>query len=110
MAKVKYSHAALRDLEQIGDYIADNLKNLSAAQNTLDMIQGKIAKLADFPKIGVHLSAYYEDVGGYRYLVCGNYLAFYREVMENVHIDRILYGKRDYISILFGTLQEDDSE
>jgi prevent-host-death family protein len=40
--------------------------------------------------------------GDYRFLVCGSYLAFYHTLAKKVYIDRILYGKRDYIKILFG--------
>ena len=36
----------------------------------------------------------------YRYLVCGSYLAFYHVHNEEVIVDRILYGRRDYLSIL----------
>ena len=37
----------------------------------------------------------------YRYLVCGSYMAFYHVHNEEVIVDRILYGRRDYLSILF---------
>ena len=108
MARIKYSAAALLDLERIGDYIAEELKSPAAALNTVNSIQDAIDKLADFPRSGSPLSARYEDVGDYRFLVCGNYLAFYRERAEEVHIDRILYGKRDCVRILFGKLTEYD--
>lgn len=110
MAKISYSPAALRDLEHIGDYIAAELKNPSAALHTVEKLQDGIDKLADFPQMGTLLSARYADVSDYRFIVSGNYLAFYRENAEMVHIDRIIYGKRDYINILFGKLPEDDSE
>lgn len=110
MAKIMYTPAALRDLEQIGDYIAEDLQNPTAALDTVNKIQDGIDKLAEFPQMGAPLSARYEDVGDYRYLVCGNYLAFYREEAENVYIDRVMYGKRDYISILFGGILEHDNK
>lgn len=37
----------------------------------------------------------------YRYLVCDKYLAFYRCISGDIYIDRILYGRRDYLTILF---------
>jgi plasmid stabilization system protein ParE len=75
-----------------------------AAASTVNTIQDRIDKLADFPLLGTPLSTIYDDidVGDYRFLVCLNYLAFYRAVGDNVQIDRIMYGRRDYISILFG--------
>jgi len=37
----------------------------------------------------------------YRFLVCGNYLVFYRTEADSVFVDRVIYGRRDYIKILF---------
>ena len=107
MAKIKYSPAAIRDLEQIGDYITMDLKNPISALNTVNHIQDAVDKLADAPHIGSPLSARYENVGDYRYLVCKGYLVFYREQADVVYIDRILYGRRDYLNILFGKLPEE---
>ena len=108
MANILYSTQALHDLEKIGDYISEQLKNPIAALNTVNTIQDKIDKLADFPQLGTLLSAIYDDidVDDYRFLVCLNYLAFYRIEGDKVHIDRIMYGRRDYITILFGELTE----
>ena len=112
MARIVYSPQALLDLKQIGDYISGQLKNPIAALNTLDAIQNKIDKLADFPCIGTLLSAVYDDVdvGDYRFLVCLNYLAFYRVEGDKVFIDRIMYGRRDYVKILFGELPQGETE
>jgi plasmid stabilization system protein ParE len=38
----------------------------------------------------------------YRYLVSGNYLIFYKIEDEYISVNRILYGRRDYLRILFG--------
>jgi addiction module RelE/StbE family toxin len=102
VAKISYSNTAITDLEQIGDYIAKQLKNPSAALNTVNKIQDKIDTLADFPLIGVPLSSIYAIDTDYRFLVSGNYLAFYRLAGDEILIDRVLYGRRDYIAVLFG--------
>ena len=44
----------------------------------------------------------------YRYLVCGNYMIFYHLDGGAVYIDRILYGRRDYLTLLFDHSFEDD--
>jgi len=108
VAKVHYSDASKQDLEQIGDYIADDLKNPSAALRTVNNIQNTIDKLANFPLMGTLLSAITEVDTDYRFLVCGKYIAFYRPQREDVQIDRILYGKRDYIAILLHGLELDE--
>jgi len=102
------SKEAESDLVQIGDYISEELNSPQAALNTLMGIKTSIDKLEDFPLIGAPLSSIFEIDTDYRFLVCGNYLAFYRTDEIDVYIDRIIYGKRNYISILFeGTQLED---
>ena len=53
-----------------------------------------------------------EGLTAYRRLVCGNYLAIYHIDCDAVHIDRVLYGRRDYLALLFGDEigQHDDNE
>ena len=53
------------------------------------------------PGIGTALSSKVPFDTDYRFLVCGNYLAFYRYKDAIVYVDRILYGRRDYVKILF---------
>jgi len=104
VAEVKYSAASISDLEQIGDYIAETLKNPVAALNTVNKICETIDTLNLFPLIGAELSSITEIDTDYRFLISGNYIVFYRIQTDCVNIDRVLYGKRDYISILFGSL------
>ena len=110
MVSIKYSRAAMRDLEQIGDYIVMEQKSPVSALATVRRIQDSIDRLEYAPHIGSPLSARYANVSDYRYLVCGSYLVFYREQSGLVYVDRILHGKRDYLSILFGNLANEESE
>ena len=110
MARILLSDEAERDLEAIGEYIAKKLKNPQAALNTIRGIKKAIDKLKDFPLIGTPLSSIVNVDTVYRCVGYGNYLAFYRPVGDNVYIDRVLYNKRDYITILFGDLPEDMSQ
>ena len=110
MAKILYSDTAIQDLEKIGDYIAEKLKNPIAALNTVSGIQDSIDKLEDFPSMGAPLSSVARISSDYRFLVSGSYLVFYREQEDSVYIDRVLYGKRDYLSLLFDSALERDAE
>ena len=110
MGKIRYSGAAKNDLEQIGDYIMSESNSPKAALNTVRKIQNSIDRLGTFPQIGSPLSSIADTVSDYRFLVCGNYLAFYRLQGSDVMVDRILHGKRDYMKILFGNASEDDTE
>jgi plasmid stabilization system protein ParE len=110
VVEIKYSPAAAVDLDGIYDHIASNLNSPVAALNTVNKIQTAIDRLVDFPLLGTSLSTIVETETNYRFLVSGNYLAFYRPVGDTVFIDRILYGRRDYLSILFGDLPLDGVE
>ena len=108
MNKVVMSPEARNDLVEIKRYITENIGSAEAAKNTIDKIIKTIGKLENFPGIGAPLSSIVDIATDYRYLICDNYLAFYRVESEFgsnrivVYIDRIIYKKRDYISILFG--------
>lgn len=107
MNKLYYSSEALNDLDEIWKYIFEELQNPIAAQKTVYSILDTIEKLKEFSEMGPDLSSVTDVENSYRFLVCGNYLAFYRVNGVEVSIDRILYGKRDYLRILFGNLSEE---
>lgn len=65
--------------------------------------------LEQFPESGTSILIPGSPVG-YRYLVCGSYLAFYHVHNEEVMVDRILYGRRDYLPSLFGGELTEESE
>ena len=102
MAEIRFAPEALRDLEEIRDYISEDLANLPAANNTVSGILDSIKILASFPEIGSPLSAIVNIETNYRFLVCGSYMAFYRFEADTVHVIRVLYGRRSYMEILFG--------
>lgn len=109
MAEIFFSPEARKDLLETADYITLHLRNKSAAQGLLKRIQKETMALGQFPESGTPV-----DFPGlsvvYRYLVCGNYLIFYHLADNTVRIDRILYGRRDYLSILFGSELEENVE
>ena len=107
MNKLHYSPEAKNDLVKIGEYIAAELANPTAATNVVSKITKRIRELEKFAEIGAPLSSIINVDTDYRFLVCGNYIVFYRTAANNVWIGRVLYGKRDYLSILFGNLPDE---
>ena len=101
MAKLLISPEAKQDLLEIKEYISNELDSPIAARNVTDKIIKQISSLSDFPKIGTMLSSIINMETGYRFLVCGSYTAFYRYIDNTVFVDRILYGKRDFMRLLF---------
>lgn len=110
MAKLVYSPEAQEDLYAIGDYIAAKLHNPSAALRVTSGVYQAVDRLRDFPEMGAPLVCAQEQTR-YRYLVCESYMVFYHYQEDTAHVDRILYGRRDYAAVLFGgelTAEEDD--
>ena len=100
--KLRYSAQARKDLDEIWDYIVADLGNHIAAEKTVNRIMDDVDRLADFPEMGTMLRNVTHMVTDYRYIVSGNYMAFYRIYDNTVYIVRILYGRRDYMRVLFG--------
>lgn len=99
-AKLRYAPKARRDLDEIWDFYLDEYQNIDAAVRIIDRITDDIDRLAEFPELGPPLSSIADVASTYRFLVTEKYLSFYRIDGNDVTIDRILYGRRDYLSIL----------
>ncbi|AGK99669.1 type II toxin-antitoxin system RelE/ParE family toxin [Desulfoscipio gibsoniae] len=110
MYKLKISPEAKDDLAEIKSYISQELCNPQAAVNLISKITKKIRGLSEHPGIGAPLSSVVDIQTDYRFLVCTNYLIFYRYEDGFVFVSRILYGKRNYTRILFGNLPEDEEK
>ncbi len=88
-------------MDDIWDYIVFELQNNSAAERVVNQIMDSIDRLADFAEMGAPLSSVIDAGADYRFLVSGNYMVFYRAASCDVYIDRILYGRSNYMSVLF---------
>lgn len=104
--RIYYSPEAQNNLDGIWDYIFSELCNPGAAENTVNGIMNVVDNLEDFPEIGAPLSSVMDIESDYRFLVSGNYMVFYRIEGHSVYIDRVLYGRRDYLRVLFPDLPQ----
>lgn len=94
---VELTVEAERDLEAIGDFIAQD--NPVRAISFLRELRIKCLTLADLPN-GFPLVPRYEALG-IRRRRHGNYLIFYRVEVERLVVIHILHGAQDYDAILF---------
>ena len=108
MAKLIVSPMARADMREIGDYISQKLRNPGAALRMIQRFQEAMSPLREFPESGAPLLAAGKQSAPYRYLVCGSYLIFYHIADDTVYIDRVLYGRRDYMAILFSDQLEEE--
>lgn len=100
--QLRLAPSADEDLDRIESYITEELSNPDAAKKVVREIMDEYEKLADFPNMGVDITPMIGIVTGFRMLVCGHYNVFYKEDGEYVSIYRVLYYRRDFISVLFG--------
>lgn len=110
MNRLLYSPQASSDLHEIRLYINDELQNATAAINVVSKITKKIRSLMDFPHMGAALSSITNIITDYRYLIYGNYTAFYRYDKQSVYVIRILYGRRDFMKIFFSVSPENNDD
>lgn len=106
--KIYYSPEAKRDLDDIWEYVESELSNPAAARKVVNSILDDIDRLGLFPSLGANLSVITDTETDYRYIVSGNYMTFYRISQNDIYVDRILYGRRDYLRILFGEMTESE--
>lgn len=110
MMKIRVSPAALNDLKEIKSYIENELSNPIAANNVIKRIIDDYSNLEISPYMGVLLSKKVPFETDYRFIVSGNYLVFYKVDDEFISIYRILYGRREYIKIIFDDIELNDEE
>jgi plasmid stabilization system protein ParE len=91
---------AREDIAEIYYYIA--LDNPDAALKTADNIADKIDALSQFPERCPLVPDGTLAKQGYRMLVIGSYIAFFKLFDAEVLVYRILHGKRDYPQMLEG--------
>ena len=108
MAELFISPLARADMREIGDYISRTLRNPGAALRMIQRLYETMSPLRDFPEMGSILLASGKQTVPYRYLVCENYLIFYHFKSDVIYVDRVLYGRRDYMALLFSDQLEEE--
>ena len=100
--KIEFTDTAKQDLREIAFYIAEQSKEKAVAMRFVKELQDKCRSLEDFPEIGAIPKDRMMKSAGYRFLVHGEYLIFYKyEASENVaYILAVFNAKRDYMKIM----------
>ena len=100
---IQYLPAAVADLQNTCLYIAEKLKNPTAAYRLKERILQSISLLKDNPLMGRPFSTRFDDWNGtdYRYFIVAKQLIFYRVSEHAIHIIRILDSRTDYLTELF---------
>lgn len=99
---LRYTPSAILDLEEIRDYITDELQNPDAARNMLLRIVRDLSALKAQPHLGQTLRRKFGlDMDGYC-IISGRQLAVYdiNEAENMVEILRVIDTRTDYLRIL----------
>jgi plasmid stabilization system protein ParE len=86
------------DLKDIISYL--NTLSPQAATRYYDMIIEKIGSLSEKPERCPFVRDVALKAKGYRYLIVESYVVFFVIQSDTVQIRRIIYGKRNYESLL----------
>ena len=87
--RIFYSGPARRDLDEIWDYIAAD--NPIAANKFLDKILKAAQSYANQPRLG---EARFDLMPDCRHFSVGQYVIYYRPVVDGIELIRILHGAR----------------
>lgn len=99
---VVITEAAQRDLLDIFDYIAFELREPYSASRLLSKLRSKVKSLKEFPERNNLISEPKYEEQKIRWCPVENYIIFYQVSKEQsqVYIIRILYKKRNWEHIL----------
>lgn len=100
--RVDLSEPAENDLVMIVRYIASQLNSPISALNLLELLEKQMASLSKSPQRYSLVADERLSKLGYRKLPVKNYVVFFSidEKSKVVDIERILYGRRDWMQIL----------
>ena len=100
---LRYSPQAVRDLQEIRDYIRKVLHNPSASKRISKKLMDSCGHLKEHPQLGASVEEKTGSQTDLRYLLCEKYIIFYRIDGNIISVVRVLDGRQDYLHILFGS-------
>jgi len=87
-------------MEQIFEYISVELCNPTAAINQINDFEKAFNDICTFPEGCPYINNEYVKDKSLRKLIVNNYIAFYRITENQIQVVRVLYGMRNYKSLL----------
>ena len=100
--EVDFSEMAIKDLEEIFDFIIDTTESLNLARNSIDKIRASILNLDNFPERFPKPNIVNHKHKNLRKMSLGAYIVYYEVNKKNeiVNVVRIFSSKRDIENIL----------
>lgn len=98
--EIVYSPIAIRDLDRVYAEVFEASKSVETALQYIDDLMERVARKREYPKSGAPLN-YDGGFTGYYFVVFKAYMAFYRADVGKIFVDRVLFGRSDYMRTLF---------
>jgi toxin ParE1/3/4 len=93
--RVVFSPQAKRDLQKIADYIA--IDNPDRAVTFIEEIEERCLRLGEFPRS----ARPFPELGTNAHILpFGNYVILYRDLADEVSIERVVHGARDILVLI----------
>lgn len=96
---VIFTDDALLDINRVYDEVFKTCLDNNLTRDYVNGLLEKIEIISDFPESGAPLYIG-EFLTDYRYIIYKSYLAFYHFDNGKIYIDRVLYGKSNYLVTL----------
>ena len=101
---LRYTPRARQDLNEIKNYVKNELANPQAAARIVERLLKGCSNLKSNPYLGLDLSSKIGQKTDLRYLILSNYIAIYRVENNLVSIIRIMDGRTDYLRYLLSEI------
>lgn len=100
--KLLISGDARRDLDEIFEYIAEELANPSAAVRLIDKIRSALDNVRAFPDSCPKINNELVRNQNLRKLIVDNYIVFYEidNEQEQIVVIRVMYGMQNFFDVL----------
>lgn len=94
--KVVLSDRAKNDIDDSAAYIFQESKSNDVAQKFINEIYNVIESLSSFPERGNNPRKQILRTQGYKYVICREYLIFYKVLDKTVYVMAVFHSKKDY--------------
>lgn len=95
MKRISFTQDARQDMKEIYEYIAED--NIAAADKHMQRLQERWRALLNQPRLGRKRE---EIRTGYRSVTAGDYVIFYRPLVDGIEVMRVIHGSRDIKKIV----------
>ena len=99
----KFTDIALKDLDDIYNYICFELCNINAAKKLFVDITNTIKFICLFPYMHPDCRCFYIGDINVRYTTINNYILIYRVSDDFILIIRLIHSKQDFVKLLKNT-------